>query len=59
MGRTFQVEVSDPAQPSVLGVAETYEVSLAAEAYKIDVAVEWPNPIVEGLTDEMHCVTWG
>ncbi|KAL1499824.1 hypothetical protein AB1Y20_012509 [Prymnesium parvum] len=48
LARSFRVDVSDQAEPSVLGVVETHEIALTAEAYKVDVNVEWPNPVVEG-----------
>lgn len=45
----FNVEVSDVAEPSVLGIVDTLEVSLEAEAYDVDVRTKWPDESYDGL----------
>ena len=43
VSRSFRVDVTDSADPPVVEVVETYDVALTAEAYNIDVKVEWPD----------------
>ena len=49
LNRKFTIEVFDAAEPSVLGVVQSLQVELVAEAYSIDVDVTWPEEGVEGL----------
>ena len=46
--RQFHVEITDDSDPAVLGIVERRPISLTAEAYDIDVQIEWPERDNEG-----------
>ena len=49
LNRKFTIDVMDAAEPSVLGVVQSLQVELVAEAYSIDVDVKWPEEDVDGV----------
>lgn len=54
LGETFGFESAcDAREEALLALPEGVSAALAF------LLVPQPNPIVPGLTDEMHCVTWG